>query len=626
MGLLIQDQRRYRRPLHPQLSSSSGYTREDDRDSTTGRDEAQQGVGSRTDTISASLNVSAPASGDPESCVSCVSFDEGPSDPYESSPNSKYPRYDLPVDHKAGDRALKIKIFSAKRPHMRSLHCAWFSFFLAFTIWFAPAPLLKEIGDTLGLNKQQLWMSSIANDIMAIIGRVIIGPFVDAHAARIPMAVVLCVASIPTAMLGLVQSGVGLSILRLFIGIAGTSFVMSQFWPSRMFAREIAGTANGIVGGWGNLGGAFTQILMGRILFPAFRDYYGSSEAAWRTIAVIPAAITFAWGCILPFLTDDAPMGNYSEMRRNGTIDRVFYTTSLRSGAKLNTLILYIQYACSFGVEIVMNNGTVLYFNDQFGLSTEDGATLAFTYGAFNIFARAMGGGASDWLNIKSGMRGRLWLTTILLLFEGILLVVFAFVPSLGGAIATMCVFSLFTQSAEGAIYGVVPYISKMYTGSVAGWVGSGGNVGSLVFGLGFRSLEYRQAFLMTGSIVVGSSFLSLFVKIPCHAGLITGEDNNTVIQARERFLRRRELQQALLVRHPEDVDSRATQGSEAVGVRESGGDEESPSSANVERVDQETPQRDHLTDGARNVARVDVTGADDSETGTEDVIPVSNE
>jgi NNP family nitrate/nitrite transporter-like MFS transporter len=70
---------------------------------------------------------------------------------------------------------------------------------------------------------------------------------------------VLCVSAIPTACLGFVNSAAGLSVIRFFIGIAGSSFVMAQYWPSRMFAREIAGTANGIVGGWGNLGGAFTQ-------------------------------------------------------------------------------------------------------------------------------------------------------------------------------------------------------------------------------------------------------------------------------------------------------------------------------------------------------------------------------
>lgn len=472
-------------------------------------------------------------------------WEECSRDPFKACPQSKYPRYDVPVDHMEGDRATEIKLFSCKRPHMRALHCAWFSFFLAFMIWFAPAPLLKEIQESLGLTKQEVWTSSITNDCTAIFMRLVMGPVCDNYGAKWPMAIVLVVASIPTAMVGLVNSAAALALVRFFVGIAGSSFVMSQFWPSRMFSREIAGSANGLVGGWGNLGGAWTQLFMGTLLFPAFQRYYdGDSEKAWRTICVIPASMAFCWGLMLPFLTDDAPMGDYSEMKKNGTMDRIFFTTSLRSGATRNTWILFIQYACCFGVELVMNNASVLYFNARFGLDTDQAATMGFIYGSMNIFARALGGFYSDKLNIKMGMRGRLWLQSILLISEGVLIIVFALCNTLAGAVVTMCMFSLFTQSSEGAIYGVVPYVSKLYTGAVAGFVGSGGNVGSVVYGIGFRSLSYQNAFLMMGSIVIASSFLSIFIDIPCHAGMLWGEDNHAVIQARERYLRRRQMQQ----------------------------------------------------------------------------------
>jgi hypothetical protein len=138
-------------------------------------------------------------------------------------------------------------------------------------------------------------------------------------------------------------------------------------------------------------------------------------------------------------------------------------------------------------------------------------------------------------------MRGRLWLQTILLFCEGALILVFAYAQTLGGAITTMCLFSIFTQSSEGAIYGIVPYVHKLHTGAVAGFVGSGGNVGSVVYGIGFRNLEYKTAFVMMGSLVIVSSFLSIFIHIPCHAGMLWGEDNNTVLQARERYRRQRE-------------------------------------------------------------------------------------
>ena len=188
-----------------------------------------------------------------------------------------------------------------------------------------------------------------------------------------------------------------------------------------------------------------------------------------------------------------------------------------------------------------MNNASVVYFTSEFGLSTEDAALLGFAYGSMNLFARALGGLYSDRLSMAYGMRGRLWLTSALLLCEGSLMLVFAYADHRGGAIAAMCCFSLFTQSAEGAIFGIVPYISKLYTGSVSGLVGSGGNMGSMVYGLGFRSLNYQQGFVMMGSIVMASSVLSIGINIPCHAQMLWGQDNHAVIRARERFARRRQ-------------------------------------------------------------------------------------
>jgi NNP family nitrate/nitrite transporter-like MFS transporter len=477
-------------------------------------------------------------------------------DPYQASPESIYERYDVTVDDAEADRATEIKIFSIRRPHMRAFHVAWFSFFWAFTIWFAPAPLLKEIQKTLGLTRKEIWTSSITNDITAIFLRILIGPLCDVYGARLPMAAVLVLASIPTAMVGLIQSAAGLSVTRFFIGIAGSSFVMAQFWPSRMFTRELAGTANGIVGGWGNLGGAFTQLLMGTILFPAFRNLYdGDSEKAWRVICVIPAAVAFLWGIAVPWISDDAPMGNYGEMKKRGAMDRILMTTALRQGAVVNTWILYVQYACSFGVELVMNNATVLYYTDEFGLSTEDAAALGFIYGSMNLFARGMGGYLSDQLNLKFGLRGRLWLQTCLLVVEGIVIIIFPFADTLRGAIVTMCIFSIFTQAAEGAIFGVVPYVTKLYSGSVSGLVGAGGNAGSVIFGLGFRSLSYRQAFIMMGCIVIASSGLSAFINIPLYAGLLWGKDNHSVIKSRERFLERRAREKELRSRYAAEED-----------------------------------------------------------------------
>jgi NNP family nitrate/nitrite transporter-like MFS transporter len=200
---------------------------------------------------------------------------------------------------------------------------------------------------------------------------------------------------------------------------------------------------------------------------------------------------------------------------------------SFRDGAvNLNTWILFIQYACCFGVELTMNNAAALYFKDEFGQSTESAAAIASIFGWMNLFARGLGGFFSDMANARMGMRGRIIVQTVLLLGEGALVLVFANTSSLGGAIAVMIVFSAFVQAAEGSSYGIVPYINPPATGSISGIVGAGGNSGAVGFGFGFRQLDYEQAFVIMGATIMGSAALSIFINIKGHRGLLWGTDD----------------------------------------------------------------------------------------------------
>lgn len=282
-----------------------------------------------------------------------------------------------------------------------------------------------------------------------------------------------------------------------------------------------------LVGGWGNLGGGVTQLVMGSVLFPLFKLIYGGdSTKAWRTVSVVPAVITFATGIIVYFISDDAPKGNYTELKKHGNMPEVSAAASFRSGAlNLNTWILFLQYACCFGVELTMNNAAALYFIDQFGQTTEQAGAIASVFGWMNLFARGMGGFFSDYANGKFGMRGRLWTQTILLACEGAMVLIFANTTSLAGAIVVMTIFSLFVQAAEGSTFGIVPYVNPPVTGSISGIVGAGGNVGAVGFGMGFRQLDYKHAFIIMGATIMGSSALSVLIFIKGHAGLVFGKD-----------------------------------------------------------------------------------------------------
>jgi NNP family nitrate/nitrite transporter-like MFS transporter len=444
----------------------------------------------------------------------------------------KYQTYALNVDPLQDDKATEIKLCNFSRPHMRAFHCSWFCFFTAFFIWFAIAPLMPEIKTTLGLDKQQIWTSNICSVAGTIFMRFVNGPICDKYGARIPMGFILVGASIPCAMTGLVTNATNLSVLRFFIGLGGSTFVMCQYWTSRMFTKEVVGTANALVGGWGNLGGGVTQLIMGSVLFPLFKLGM-SAEMAWRTVCIVPAVVGVAVGFTILKISDDAPKGNYNEMKKNGTMAEVSAAASFRAGAmNFNTWLLFVQYACCFGVELTMNNAAALYFREKFLLTTETAAAIASLFGWMNLFARGVGGFVSDKANARMGMRGRLWWQTICLVCEGIMVLIFAHSNSLGAAIVLMVIFSSFVQAAEGSSYGIVPYVNPPATGSIAGIVGAGGNTGAVAFGLGFRQLPYYDAFILMGACIIASGVLSLFICIKGHAGLVTGQDSEEAIAA----------------------------------------------------------------------------------------------
>ena len=101
---------------------------------------------------------------------------------------------------------------------------------LTFRYRFSITPLLSEIQVDLGLSKEQIWSSSIAAVSGTIVMRFLLGPFCDKYGPRIPMGIILLCSAIPTALTGLVKSATGLTVLRFFIGIGGSTFVMCQYW------------------------------------------------------------------------------------------------------------------------------------------------------------------------------------------------------------------------------------------------------------------------------------------------------------------------------------------------------------------------------------------------------------
>eukprot|EP00553_Chaetoceros_curvisetus_P015962 CAMPEP_0204644286 /NCGR_PEP_ID=MMETSP0718-20130828/1374_1 /ASSEMBLY_ACC=CAM_ASM_000674 /TAXON_ID=230516 /ORGANISM="Chaetoceros curvisetus" /LENGTH=218 /DNA_ID=CAMNT_0051665809 /DNA_START=63 /DNA_END=719 /DNA_ORIENTATION=- len=180
-----------------------------------------------------------------------------------------------------------------------------------------------------------------------------------------------------------------------------------------------------------------------------------------------------------------------------------------------------------------MTAGLALYFIERFDQTTESAAALASIFGWMNLFARGLGGFISDIMNVKSGMRGRLLWQSATMVAEGCSVIAFSKMQSLAGAIGMMVLFSLFVQTTEGSTYSIIPYVCPSATGSVAGIVGAGGNVGGVIFLLLIQRYSYEKGFVIMGFAVICSTALSFFMVFDGHAGLLCGSDANEVMAIR---------------------------------------------------------------------------------------------
>jgi NNP family nitrate/nitrite transporter-like MFS transporter len=166
-------------------------------------------------------------------------------------------------------------------------------------------------------------------------------------------------------------------------------------------------------------------------------------------------------------------------------------------------------------MEITFDNVAALHFVDSFKLSQSSAGFWAGVFGFMNLFARALGGIFSDRVGKRFGMRGKGLLLAGVLLLEGIGLLFFAQAGTLMLAIVSMLSFALFLKIANGATYGIVPFVNEKNVGLVSGIVGAGGNLGGMMFGFLFKakSISYVQAFSYIGYIVIAVGLVVLVTR-----------------------------------------------------------------------------------------------------------------
>ncbi|WNL44208.1 MFS transporter [Dyella sp. BiH032] len=414
-------------------------------------------------------------------------------------------------------KATRIELLQWRTPQMRAFHLSWLAFFVCFFAWFSAAPLMPLIRTELHLDPGQVADIGIAAVAATVFGRLLIGPLCDSLGPRRVYTGLLLLGSLPVFGMALVHDYPSLLIARLAIGIIGASFVVTQYHTSVMFAPQVVGTANAAAAGWGNAGGGAAQAAMPWVLAGVLALGVGQG-LAWRVSMWVPGLLMVLVGMLYWTCTQDSPEGDYKDLRARGVAvggGKLGGWAAFSAAARnYRVWLLFVTYAGCFGIELFVHGVAASYYVDRFGLSLRSAGLAVGAFGLLALFARALGGIASDRLVRRHGLPARARLLCVLMLCEGLGLLWFSMAHEAGGAVVAMISFGLFTHMACGATYALVPFIDRKALGGVAGIVGAGGNVGAVAAGFLQKSLGSVQlTFLYLGGFVIAGSLCALAVR-----------------------------------------------------------------------------------------------------------------
>ncbi|KAF5357220.1 hypothetical protein D9756_006369 [Leucocoprinus leucothites] len=476
-------------------------------------------------------------------------------------------------------KSYTIPFFNLRDPYARTFHLSWLGFFVAFLSWFAFPPLIPDaIASDLSLTDDQIANSNIVALAATLIVRGLAGPLVDHWGPRKVMAAILLIGAIPSGLAGTANSAGALYALRFFIGILGATFVPCQAWTSAFFDKSCVGAANAFVGGWGDMGGGATFVIMAS-LFQTLTSTYGlTAHVAWRAaFVIVPVPILFGVATMVLVFGEDHPAGKWTDRHSfattdpedkqvvneppvfnskkdskgverthisvqptdtledqstivGGAVDKSFSLSMMKDiVSSPPTWLLALAYFTTLGVQLAIGSKMAdvlfsLYSERRPNFTQITAGYYTSIFGFLNLVTRPFGGCFADVLYRSFGIKGKKIWTLVCGLTMGLTLVAGGFyleqseINSNAQLPILMGVFSLsaiFSEIGNGANFALVPHCNVNSNGFMSGFVGCIGNLGGIIFTLIFRfESDDGTGFWIIGIICIAINLLLFPIRI----------------------------------------------------------------------------------------------------------------
>ncbi len=462
-------------------------------------------------------------------------------------------------------------MFGFSRKQQSVLHLTWVAFFLTFMAWFNMAPFNTTIMRQIGLTAQQIDILMIANVVLTIPARIVIGSLADRYGPRSVFCGLLFFAFGVCLYFSLAQSFNDFLVSRLLMGIVGGGFVVGIKMIGEWFPPEKMGTAQGLYAGWGNFGAAAAAFSLPplAVLFPeetgwrvasggtgllcliwaavyfkfAHEKHNGGSDTPFsllhsievtsrkdvflQILLMIPlygAVLTILWklsGNPLPLLPGTVAfsllalvgllfiLGVAECIRNNRSVFRGEPASAPYAFQQI--FILSLVYALTFGSALAVISMFPEFLQSTFSLSVTAAGIIGSSFAFMNLVGRPGGG----WLSDRFGRR-----RTLVFLVVGALVCYFLMGRisvswPLAWVVCLSIICSLFLQAGSGACFAVVPLIRRDLTGKMAGLAGAYGNVGAVFFLTCLSLMSAQQFFQVIGMyallVLVALAFLKPF-------------------------------------------------------------------------------------------------------------------